>query len=279
MPFLTTAGGARLHYEEAGSGPPVILVAGTGARGRTWHLHQVPALVAAGHRVLTLDNRGIAPSDPAPAGMTVATLVGDVAALVEGLGLGPCRLVGSSLGALVVQELLLVRPELVRQAVLMATRARPDAFSQALSAAERILADSAVRLPPEYDAVVRALQNLSPRTLADERAVRDWLDVFELSAPAPGDTGLRAQLELDLVTDRRAAYRGIRVPCLAVAFADDLVAPPARVREFADTVPGCRYVEIPGAGHYGYLERPEAVNSALLDFFAAHPDHPSEESR
>jgi pimeloyl-ACP methyl ester carboxylesterase len=53
-----------------------------------------------------------------------------------------------------------------------------------------------------------------------------------------------------------------------VAFADDRVIPPARVREVADAVPGSRYVEIDGCGHYGYLERPAAVNEVVLAFLA-----------
>ena len=39
-------------------------------------------------------------------------------------------------------------------------------------------------------------------------------------------------------------------------------------REVADAIPNARYEEIPDAGHYGYLERPEAVNKLLSDFLA-----------
>jgi pimeloyl-ACP methyl ester carboxylesterase len=52
-----------------------------------------------------------------------------------------------------------------------------------------------------------------------------------------------------------------------MAFADDLIIPPHLCREVADHIPGSRYLEIPGCGHYGYLENPEPVNSAILDFF------------
>ena len=58
-------GDVRVHYDQTGRGEPVLLIAGTGARGRTWSLHQVPALVEAGYRALTLDNRGAGLSGPA----------------------------------------------------------------------------------------------------------------------------------------------------------------------------------------------------------------------
>ena len=49
----------NLAYEEAGSGEPVLFIAGTGGAGRTWHIHQVPAFVAAGYRCIPFDNRGV----------------------------------------------------------------------------------------------------------------------------------------------------------------------------------------------------------------------------
>lgn len=258
--------GVRLHYEDSGHGEPVVLVMGQGAAGRGWHLHQVPALVAAGHRVVTFDNRGIPPSDECPGGFTIDDLVADTAGLIEHLGLAPCRLVGVSMGAYVVQELMLARPELVRQGVLMATRGRTDARRTAMARAERALYDSGVVLPPVYAAWVRALQNLSPATLDDELQVQDWLGIFEFAPPVHGP-GVRAQLDLQVPDGRLAAYRAIAVPCLVIGFTDDMILPPHLGREVADAVPGAVYQEIKDCGHYGYLERPDEVNRVLLDFF------------
>jgi pimeloyl-ACP methyl ester carboxylesterase len=58
------------------------------------------------------------------------------------------------------------------------------------------------------------------------------------------------------------------VPTLVVAFADDVMIPPPLSREVAAAIPGARYAEVPGAGHFGYLERPDEVNRLLLEFFA-----------
>src|SRR5437764_14344044 len=105
--------GIRLSYQVMGTGELVMLVMGTGSPGRVWHLHQVPALVAAGYRVVTMDNRGIPPSDVCADGMTIDDLVGDTASLIQHLGDGPVRVVGTSLGSRIVQELALMRPDLV----------------------------------------------------------------------------------------------------------------------------------------------------------------------
>ncbi|SFJ16190.1 Pimeloyl-ACP methyl ester carboxylesterase [Amycolatopsis sacchari] len=265
---VAAVNGVEIPYQDTGSGEPVVLVMGTAATGRVWHLHQVPALVNAGYRVITFDNRGVAGDET---GFTIDDLVADTAALVEHLGLGPCRFAGTSMGAQVVTELALARPDLVTQAVLMATRGRSDVMRRAMHDAELELRESDVRLPARYEAVVRAMENLSPRTLNDDKAVQDWLDLFTMS-PTIWTPGLRAQLHLDIAGNRLPAYRAIEVPCLVIGFADDVRLPAYLAREVADAIPSARYLEIADCGHYGYLERPDEVNAALVTFFAAgHP--------
>ncbi|GAA5152512.1 alpha/beta fold hydrolase [Pseudonocardia eucalypti] len=257
--------GVSLSYRASGDGELVVLVMGTGSPGRVWHLHQVPALVAAGYRVVTYDARGLGGSSPADR-LTIEDLVADLAALIEHLGGGPARVVGTSLGARVVQELALERPDLVRRAVAMAGHARLDPVQRAYTRGQQELFDQKVVLPAPYHAAVTAALNLSPATLRNESAVRDWLDIFELSS-APMPAGERAQLAVSShLDDRRAAYRDIRVPTLVIGFADDVMIPTYLCREVADAIPGARYLEIPDTGHFGYLERPEEVNRLLVDF-------------
>ncbi|MFD3991461.1 alpha/beta fold hydrolase [Streptomyces sp. NPDC058583] len=267
---VATVRGARLHYDDhAPDGPeggePVVLVMGAGGRGRAWHLHQVPALAEAGYRVITYDSRGVPPSDPGEAGLTVGDLAADLAALIEQLHAGPCRLVGTSLGAHVVEELLLTRPDLATAAVLMATRGRDDALRAAAARAEIELLDSGITLPRRYHAAMQAIQNLSPHTLDDDVEVSDWLSVFEQSLST--GPGLRHQLAVKPEPGRLAAYASITTPCLVLGFADDLVTPPHLVAEVARAIPGAAHRLIHRAGHYGYLERPEEVNRQILEFF------------
>lgn len=265
MPIVPV-NGIRLHYNDTGGpGEPVVLVMGSGASGRAWHLHQVPALTAAGYRVVTFDNRGIEPSDVCAEGFGIQDMVGDLAGLIERLGLGACRLIGTSMGAYIVQELALLRPDLVQQAVLMATRGRVDALRSALTRAEIELYDSGVAQPSLFHAVVQAMRNLSPRTLSNDADVRDWLDIFELtSGVGPGE---RVQLTLDPPPGRLVAYRNISVPVHVIAFQDDLVTPPELGREVSEAIPGASFETVAGCGHYGYLEDPETVNKSVVEFF------------
>jgi pimeloyl-ACP methyl ester carboxylesterase len=267
MPHVST-NGIRLAYERAGSGEPVLLIMGQAAGGNVWTTYQVPALVRAGYEAITFDNRGVPPSDVPPGDYSLADLVADTAGLIEELGIAPCRLVATSLGSFVATELAISRPDLVTCCVLMALRARPDALRRALSAGGSALDRSGIRLPPSYDAPVSVLQLFSPATLNDDAVVSMWLDIYEISAARR--EAASGQNAIDLIADRRDMLGSVPVPCRVIAFSDDLMCPPHLCVEAAEAIPDCDYIEVGSCGHLGYLERPDEVNSAMIEFLDKH---------
>jgi pimeloyl-ACP methyl ester carboxylesterase len=264
MPFLRS-NGIRLAYQRAGRGETILMIMGSAASRSQWEMHQTPALHEAGYQTVTFDNRGIPPSDAPPGRYTMADMVADTRGLIEALDLAPCRLLGTSLGAMIAQELAISDPHLVHSAVLLATRARSDVLRRAQTAADRALRESGVQLPARYHALNSVQHMLSPRTLNDDLAVASWLEIFELTGGgAPAAPG---QDWIDTDTDRRAQLGAIVAPCRVIAFTDDLVTPPHLSAEVAEAIPGCDLVEISGCGHLGHLERPAAVNEAIIEFF------------
>jgi pimeloyl-ACP methyl ester carboxylesterase len=262
MPYVFT-NGIRLAYERSGRGERVLFIMGSGAGGRVWTMHQTPAVVQAGYQAVTFDNRGIAPSDVPAGKYSLDDLVADTRGLIEALDAAPCRIVGTSLGSLIAQELAISAPHLVRSAVLIATKSRSDVVRAAQAQAERALLESGLKLPNESEAVAAVFQTLSPATLNDDVAVSLWLDTYRRSL---GRDAAYGQAWVDTDTDRRAALRTITAPCRVISFGDDLVTPPHLSAEVADAIPNCDLVEIPGCGHFGYLERPDEVNAAIIEF-------------
>jgi pimeloyl-ACP methyl ester carboxylesterase len=255
---------SNLAYEDCGAGDPVLFIAGTGGAGRTWHIHQVPAFLGAGYRCVTFDNRGVGATENAD-GFTTAQMVADTIEIIEKSG-GPVRLVAMSMGAFIAQELMLVRPDLVRQAVLMGTRGRIDTTRIAFRTADIELDDAGIELPNSYAAKVRVLENFSPRTI-NSPLIDEWLQMF-VAFPIRRTRGWRAQLGVAPHENRLPAYRSIRNDVLVIGFADDIVTPPALGREVSEAIPRSRYVQIANAGHLGFLERHEVVNRTMLDYFA-----------
>jgi pimeloyl-ACP methyl ester carboxylesterase len=226
----------------------------------------VPAFTAAGYRCITFDNRGIGATENAD-GFSTEQMVADTAAIIDELVGGPARLVAMSMGAFIAQELMLARPELVSQAVLMGTRGRVDTTRQLFRKAEEALAHSGVELPAAYAAKVRVLENFSPKTINDDKVVGDWFDMFA-AFPLKRTPGWHAQLTVMPHENRLPAYRSITTPVLVIGFADDVITPAALGREVAEAMPNGRFIQIGNTGHLGFLERPDAVNKAILQFFA-----------
>jgi non-heme chloroperoxidase len=87
----------EIHYEDFGSGRPVVLIHGWPLSSRSWE-KQVPALVADGYRVITYDRRGFGSSSQPWEGYDYDTFVADLHALLEHLDLTDVTLVGFSMG-------------------------------------------------------------------------------------------------------------------------------------------------------------------------------------
>src|SRR5216683_6882922 len=101
MPYVTVgkenSGNIDLYYEDHGSGKPVVLIHGWPLSGRSWD-KQVPALLDAGHRVITYDRRGFGQSSQPVVGYDYDTFAADLHALLEHLDLRDAVLVGHSMG-------------------------------------------------------------------------------------------------------------------------------------------------------------------------------------
>jgi pimeloyl-ACP methyl ester carboxylesterase len=262
--------GLTLHYDVFGEGDPVLLVCGTGQVSFTWQLFQVPALTAAGYRVITFDNRGMPPSDCPPAPYSVKEMAEDAAGLIEELDLAPCRVAGLSLGAFITQELALDHPELVRSAVMMGTLGRSDVFRRAVTQAWVELAEQEIELPRLTEVVQVAFEVYSPAVLSDDERMQQYLD-FAMQMPRWENPGRLGQYRADQdYGDRLNALAGITGPSMVIGFELDMLTAAPLSKEVADAIPGCRYEEIPKCGHAGPIERPEEVNALLLEFFGAN---------
>ena len=101
MPTVTVgqenSAGIEIHYEDHGSGRPVVLIHGYPLSGRAWD-KQVPVLLEHGHRVITYDRRGFGKSSQPTTGYDYDTFANDLRMLLETLDLRDVTLVGHSMG-------------------------------------------------------------------------------------------------------------------------------------------------------------------------------------
>jgi pimeloyl-ACP methyl ester carboxylesterase len=113
-PKFVRTNGIRMAVYEAGSGLPVVLCHGWPELAYSWR-HQIPALAAAGYRVIAPDQRGYGLTDRPDRveDYDMAHLTGDLVGLLDALGIDKAVFCGHDWGGLVVWQMPLVHPERV----------------------------------------------------------------------------------------------------------------------------------------------------------------------
>jgi pimeloyl-ACP methyl ester carboxylesterase len=112
--------GLPMAYEVAGSGDPIVLVAGTGYPGATW-LPELVGRLAQRHTVLTFDHRGTGATPIGKDRLTTRQMAADAVGLMDVLGLPAAHVVGHSMGGRVAQWMALDAPGRTRTLTLAAS--------------------------------------------------------------------------------------------------------------------------------------------------------------
>ena len=259
--------GARLYYERRGAGPALVFV--PGGLVDSGHFVQVAELLADEFTVVTYDRRGNAnsPRPPHWYSTSMGEQADDVAGLIESLGLGSAAVFGTSLGAVVLLELLARRPALVRAAIVH----EPPLFS-VLDNGERM----AARIATTASAAIRAGETGT----AMEAHAREALgDVFDRLSPALRDRMLaNARVFFDLEVpalvrslpdaDRVSRLLGrTNVPVAPMAGPENPKSPPYQATRWLADRLGVAVRHVPG-GHMPYAVEARATGDAIREFLA-----------
>lgn len=259
MPVASVPG-ATLHYELAGSGPPLLVINGTGSDLRKRpNVLDGPAVAAC--TVLTYEHRGLGRSratdlDAQP---TMADFGADALALADAVGWDRFAVVGISFGGMVAQHAALAGGARVTRLVLACTSAGGAGGSSAP------LHEVYPLTSPERVARVVGYSDL--RTATDERRRRGLTDFMTEAAAADDPTtypGLARQLEARRHHDTWDRLPALRVPTLVAAGRHDGIAPLANAEALAGRIPGAELQVFEG-GHAFFLEDRSAW-PAMLGF-------------
>lgn len=255
----------RIHYEEAGEGPAILLMHSFLCSGEMWR-GQTAGLSRC-HRVINVDLRGHGRSSSPDQAFTLYDLVEDAVAVLDEARVERAVWAGLSIGGMLALRAALVVPDRVRALVLVdshagAERPLPRLKYRAMGVGARLLG-----LKPLLPAVLPLMFGRTTRRENPE-LVRRWLpEVLAMELPSILRT-LEALLRRDSVVDELGR---IEVPALVLVGEEDRALPVACSREMARGLADARLQVIAKAGHLTALEQPEAVTRAMLEFLESLP--------
>lgn len=279
MPFISVdvenTADIDLYFEDRGDGQPVVLIDGFPLDGHAWE-KQVPALLAAGYRVITYDRRGFGRSGHATIGYDYDTFAADLNTLIEVLDVTDVVLAGFSMGTGEVGRYLgTYGPARIDKAVLIAalepyllrTDTNPTGLDGAIfaSALAAVVKDRYAFLHQFYANVYNTDEMLGIR-ISDEMIESSWQIACSASAYAS------VAAVITWTTDFRAdvaKIAGYDIGVLIIHGTHDRILPiNATARPLHARLPSAKYVEIPGAPHGLLWTHAEDVNHELLAFLA-----------
>jgi 2-hydroxy-6-oxonona-2,4-dienedioate hydrolase len=257
--------GFKLHYLEAGSGPPVVLLHGLGGDGSRWAPNIGP--LSKDFRVFALDQIGFGQSDKPLANYNTAMLAEFLVDFLKAVNVPKAALVGNSMGAGVALYTAVHYPAVVDRIVL----ADGGGFRQPGAGGGNPVSPDVIRR--------RQLQNSTTReetrdffkilfhdkSLVTEKMVDEQLQLRLRSAftiTKMQEAGERGSLSEDEV-------RGVKAPTLIVWGKYDELANPAGADRLEKTIAGSKKIIIDDCGHMPQLEKSAEFNRIVREFLQA----------
>lgn len=260
---LARVNGVSINYELEGTGPPLVFINGLTMDLNGWA--EQAGFFAPRYTVLRYDCRGQGRSTKPAHPYTPGLHAGDLAALLDTLGIRRAHVVGLSNGGMVAQHLAVSSPGVLGALVLVDTcshvgaclRAVLESWVGAVKAGGNALRFD-VSLPLIFsEGFIR--RNRVNIAMMREHTVR-------YNSPSAVINLARGSMEHAL--GERVGE--ITSPVLVLHGAEDILIPPSYAHELSGAIPGSRLVIMEGCGHVPHYEFPEGFRDVVMGFLEAH---------
>lgn len=262
-----------LRYHEAGDGPPLLLLHGSGPGVTGWRNYRHNLAVFAEHfRCLVLEFPGFGVSDPAD-GHPMATAASAVTRFLDGLGLDRVDIIGNSMGGIIGTRFALAHPGRVRRLVTIGGIGR-NLFSPGPGEGIKLLSEFTDH--PTREGLVRWLNSMVyDRSLVTEELIEErWAQATDPETLAAarrmyGTEAFAAQAAAAAASDAApywAMLHKLRAKTLLTWGRDDRVSPVDMALLPMRTIPDAELHVFPDCGHWVMIEQKAAWESAVLAF-------------
>jgi pimeloyl-ACP methyl ester carboxylesterase len=254
----TAVYGGQIAWYERGSGPPLLMLMGTGSTMAEWDPALLP-LLARHHRLIMFDYPGIGRSGSWRGPYTFEALAYEVSRFMVAIGLYNADVLGWSMGGFVAQQLAILEPDRVDRLVLAGTN--PGGGRAVLGTKEHQELDSN---PNPSLAEILGDELYPPNELAEGYRFAHRLETASQSGVIPNDfhvapATVHAQVAAEnpwlLSNVNFAALGSLPMPVLATGGREDPVVPPINLVKIARQVPDARLRLFAGAHAFLFQQR------------------------
>ncbi len=260
--------GIALNVIIEGEGPDVLLVHGFPDDHTVWR-NQIPALVAAGYRVIAPDTRGTGDSEmpPRTADYKIEKLVADLVGILDALGIDKVRLVAHDWGAAQAWHLALWHPKRVERYIAMSV-GHPQAYANG-GLVQKLKGYYVFLIQLRgFEVVARSFDFWPMKFMVQYPAEFPHMKA-RVSRPGRLTAGFnyyRANFRLFYGPPK---YPRVQVPVVGVYSDGDIFLAEGQVRnseKYCDA--GWKFIRVEGANHWLQLDAPERVTALLLEHLA-----------
>lgn len=261
----------RIHFNDMGSGPAVVMMhgGGPGASGWSNYFRNAEALVAAGFRVLLLDSPGFNKSDEIVSSIPRNLLNARAAkGVMDALGIDDAHFVGNSMGGASALAFSLEFPQRMRRMVLMGPGAQGPSIFQP-QPGEGIKRMGRLYNRPTYENFEAMLEVFvfDPAAITDELRRGRWNNI-ESNLNHLKNWVESGKLCPSTSWDLSARYREIAHKTLVTWGRDDRFVPVDHGLRMIATMPDARLHIFPKCGHWAQWEHADEFNRLVIDFLA-----------
>ena len=267
------AGGVRWHVQQAGSGPPILFIHGTGASTHTWR--DVLPFLAARHTVLAVDLPGHGFSAAAPAvGSSIMGMSASLTSLLQRLRIEPRYCVGHSAGAVILCRMALDRGIAPRAILSINGAFLPLAGAAGVffSPMARVISKSSLlpRLLARHAGSAASVARMLAGT--GSRIGAEGIELYARLVRRPEHVaGALAMMgNWDLYGFERELPR-LATPLALIVGENDRTVPPRQATIVGQRVAAATVHRLAGLGHLAHEEQPALVVREMLAAFSAHP--------
>ncbi len=252
------ADGASIYYEALGEGAAVAFAHGAGGNAASWW-QQVPVF-SQNYRMIVFDHRLYGRSACRPEDFDRTKFGDDLMAILDAEGIERTAIVCQSMGGWTGLRAALERPDRVSCLVLSNT-------------------SGGVFTPLVAENIKIARERFAKEGFGNVALHGSFTESHpELAFLYAQISSLNAQLTPEVRTQiakrdnpvAEEALAALSVPTLLITSENDVVFPPAAIREVAALMPGAELIELPTAGHSPYFETPDAFNRTVGAFLKQH---------